>query len=76
MPSFLTVLVGNGFLTFEDVARVFASVAPFVTNTAIEACFNEADLDADGKLSYREFEAMMKYESAEATAAGNGGNMR
>ena len=50
----------NGFLTLESCIRVFHEVAPLVKDKQIEKWFHEVDSDNDGRVTYRDFELMMK----------------
>merc|ERR1712150_17125 len=51
----------RGFLTFDDLKRVFAVVAPHFTDANIKDAFREIDRDGDGRVSYKDFEFMMKF---------------
>ena len=51
----------KGFLTLGDLQRVFHHVAPGFPQHSIQATFKEIDRDCDGRLSYRDFEFVMKY---------------
>ena len=51
----------KGFLTLEDLQRVFHSVAPSIPEHSVQATFKEVDRYSDGRLSYRDFEFVMKY---------------
>lgn len=50
----------NGFLTLESCQRVFHEVAPLIKADHIERWFREVDLDNDGRVTYRDFELMIK----------------
>ncbi|KAK2174891.1 hypothetical protein NP493_769g02028 [Ridgeia piscesae] len=53
----------RGFLTQDDVTKVFSQVAPHMQKHAIESAFKEIDRDGDGRISYKDFEFMMKYNT-------------
>ncbi|XP_046327838.1 EF-hand calcium-binding domain-containing protein 11-like isoform X2 [Haliotis rufescens] len=52
---------GRGFLTVEDLKKTFSQVAPHLPIHAVAAAFKELDRDGDGRISYRDFDFMMKY---------------
>ena len=51
----------HGFLTVSDLKKVFSQIAPHMQEHAIESAFREIDRDGDGRVSYKDFEFMMKY---------------
>lgn len=51
----------RGFLTLEDVKKVFSKVAPHVSAPTVHSAFREIDQDGDGRVSYKDFEFLMKY---------------
>lgn len=51
----------RGFITLDIAKRVFQQVAPFLDSVTVEKLFREADMDRDGRVSYRDFEFIMKY---------------
>lgn len=51
----------RGFITLDIAKRVFQQVAPFLDAVTVEKLFREADMDRDGRVSYRDFEFIMKY---------------
>ncbi|XP_052769071.1 EF-hand calcium-binding domain-containing protein 11-like isoform X2 [Mya arenaria] len=51
----------RGFLTLDDVKKVFASHAPHVPVPTIHSAFREVDQDGDGRVSFRDFQFLMKY---------------
>ncbi|KAK2147295.1 hypothetical protein LSH36_561g02071 [Paralvinella palmiformis] len=51
----------RGFLTLDDLKKAFAQVAPHLSLSVIESAFREVDRDGDGRVSYKDFEFMMKY---------------
>jgi len=53
----------RGFLTLDDVIRAFKSVAPGIQQSTVATVFNDACLSCHGKLSYRDFEAVMTRNS-------------
>lgn len=53
----------KGFLTLEDVKGIFKETAPFVKHFDLQRMFEEADRDNDGRVSYRDFEYMMKFST-------------
>lgn len=50
----------NSFLTLEGCKRVFGEVVPLIKAEQIERWFQEADSNNDGRITYRDFELMMK----------------
>lgn len=50
----------NGFITMEDCKLAFHEVAPLIKTDLIESWFREVDSDEDGRVTYRDFELMMK----------------
>ena len=53
----------RGFLQREDWLRALRSVAPRLATGQIPDHFREVDWNGDGRVSYRDFEAMMKHIS-------------
>ncbi|XP_036363334.1 EF-hand calcium-binding domain-containing protein 11-like isoform X2 [Octopus sinensis] len=53
----------HGFLTIADLKKVFKEVAPKFPEENIEVIFREVDQDGDGRVSFKDFEFMMKYDS-------------
>ena len=51
----------QGYLTLGDVIRSFKHVAPHLSEQTIRECFNSA-ASHDGKMSFREFETVMKVD--------------
>ena len=51
----------RGFINFEDVKNIFKQTAPFVKHFDLRRMFEEVDRDNDGRVSYRDFEHMMKF---------------
>ena len=51
-----------------DIAKkVFLQVAPFLDSVTVEKLFREADTDRDGRVSYRDFEFIIKYSMDDET---------
>jgi len=50
----------NGFVTLDGCLRVFKEVAPSIKDDHIKKWFREVDNDLDGRVTYRDFELMMK----------------
>lgn len=50
----------NGFITLESCQRVFSEVAPLIKPSQIKKWFQEVDIDNDGRVTYRDFELMVK----------------
>lgn len=50
----------RGFLTEADCVAVFSQVVPRMRRESIEELFHEVDLNGDGRVSYNDFELMMK----------------
>jgi Ca2+-binding EF-hand superfamily protein len=53
----------RGFITFEDAKSIFKQTAPFVKHFDLQRMFEEVDRDNDGRVSYRDFEHMMKFST-------------
>lgn len=53
--------MSQGFITVDSAKKVFLQVAPFLDSVTVEKLFQEADPDRDGRVSYRDFEFIMKY---------------
>ncbi|XP_050407388.1 EF-hand calcium-binding domain-containing protein 11 [Patella vulgata] len=51
----------KGFLIFEDLQKVVHQVAPNLPCHVIETTFKELDRDGDKRVSYKDFDFMMKY---------------
>ncbi|ESO94226.1 hypothetical protein LOTGIDRAFT_118510, partial [Lottia gigantea] len=51
----------KGFLTFEDLHKVVKQVAPHLKPNVVETAFRELDRDGDKRISYKDFDFMMKY---------------
>ncbi|XP_052698854.1 EF-hand calcium-binding domain-containing protein 11-like isoform X3 [Crassostrea angulata] len=56
-------VIGRGFLSVEDLQRAFSQVAPHIPNHTVQTCFRELDRDGDGRISYKDFDFMMKYDT-------------
>lgn len=56
----------NGFLKVEDLKKVFALVAPNFPVQQIEKVFRELDSNGDGRVSFKDFEFMMKHGNESA----------
>jgi Ca2+-binding EF-hand superfamily protein len=51
----------RGFITLDNAKRIFSQVAPFMDSLNVEKVFREIDGDRDGRVSYKDFEFMMKF---------------
>ncbi|XP_078001078.1 EF-hand calcium-binding domain-containing protein 11-like [Glandiceps talaboti] len=51
----------KGFLTVDDIRKAFSQVAPHIATHRVDSAFREIDRDGDGRVSYKDFEFMMKY---------------
>ena len=51
----------RGFITLDNAKKIFEQIAPFLDSKSVEKVFREIDSDHDGRISYRDFEFMMKY---------------
>ncbi len=51
----------RGFITLEACRAAFREVAGHVTDGDVEGFFAEVDMNCDGRVSYRDFELMMKH---------------
>ncbi|XP_025091881.1 EF-hand calcium-binding domain-containing protein 11-like [Pomacea canaliculata] len=52
----------KGFVTGEDLKKVFAKIAPHMSSHCLEMIFRELDRDGDGRVSYKDFDFMMKFD--------------
>ena len=50
----------HGFITTTDCRHAFKQVVPHIQDDLIESWFREVDADGDGRVTYRDFELMMK----------------
>ena len=50
----------QGFITEHDCVRAFQQVVPHLAKERVSLFFKEVDLNCDGKVSYRDFELIMK----------------
>ena len=50
----------HGFLTLDDLKCAFKIVAPKIPESSVVACFHSVCSNSHGKISYREFEAVMQ----------------
>ncbi|GFS22149.1 EF-hand calcium-binding domain-containing protein 11-like [Elysia marginata] len=51
----------RGFLTLDDVKTVFRQTCPHFAEHRVELAFKELDRDGDGRISYKDFDFMMKF---------------
>ena len=51
----------RGFLTEVDLIEAFRRVAPSIQQQAVKSIFRELDSDNDGRISYRDFDFVMKH---------------
>ena len=49
----------KGYISLADLETAVASVAPGLPTHTIELCFRQLDTDGDGRVSFRDFAAMM-----------------
>ena len=49
----------KGFISAHDFERVMAVVAPHLPRQTVSLVFGQVDSDGDGRVSYRDFHAMM-----------------
>lgn len=52
----------RGFLTLQEVTQAFHEVIPSISQDQVKQFFNEIDMDEDGRISYKDFELMMKQQ--------------
>ena len=50
----------RGFITTSDCIQAFKEVAPTISEELIGRWFDEVDSDGDGRVTFRDFEMMMK----------------
>ncbi|XP_074644112.1 EF-hand calcium-binding domain-containing protein 11-like [Tubulanus polymorphus] len=53
----------RGFLTMDDFKKASSFIAPHLSLHTLETAFREVDRDGDGRISFKDFEYMMKYDS-------------
>ncbi|XP_065196704.1 EF-hand calcium-binding domain-containing protein 11-like [Sycon ciliatum] len=53
----------QGFLTLDDLKHAAASVAPRLPEDSLEIAFRELDRDGDGRISFGDFDFMMRYRT-------------
>ncbi|KAI9361166.1 hypothetical protein DFJ73DRAFT_42092 [Zopfochytrium polystomum] len=51
---------GRGYITLSDLREASKCSAPFVPEEVVELAFGAVDNDGDGKVSFREFEAITR----------------
>jgi Ca2+-binding EF-hand superfamily protein len=56
----------KGYVTFDDFARGFEECAPHVSGETLRLVFDEVDADRNGKVSWAEFERMMRTSTNDA----------
>eukprot|EP00824_Muranothrix_gubernata_P019762 TRINITY_DN3974_c0_g1_i4.p3 TRINITY_DN3974_c0_g1~~TRINITY_DN3974_c0_g1_i4.p3 ORF type:complete len:164 (-),score=34.00 TRINITY_DN3974_c0_g1_i4:395-886(-) len=52
---------GVGYLTIAELRRAFSIVAPRLAGASAEEVFAEADTDGDGRVGFREFERLLRW---------------
>lgn len=50
----------RGFMTTSDCVQAFKEVVPLISDELVERWFEEVDSDSDGRVTFRDFEMMMK----------------
>ncbi|KAK3802129.1 hypothetical protein RRG08_050016 [Elysia crispata] len=55
----------RGFLTLDDVKTVFRQTCPHFAEYRVELAFKELDRDGDGRISYKDFDFMMKFNHSD-----------
>lgn len=53
-------ITGRGFVTEQDCRAAFGHIVPHMQSEVIRNMFEELDVDRDGRVSYKDFEIMMK----------------
>jgi Ca2+-binding EF-hand superfamily protein len=53
----------RGFVTCDDLKKVFSIIAPHMPVDGIKSAFRELDRDGDGRVSYKDFDFAMKYNT-------------
>lgn len=53
----------RGFICFEDVERIFQQSASYMKNFDVKRLFEEVDRDKDGRITFRDFEYMLKFST-------------
>ncbi|RUS84955.1 hypothetical protein EGW08_007266 [Elysia chlorotica] len=55
----------RGFLTLDDTKMIFRQVCPHFAEYRVELAFKELDRDGDGRISYKDFDFMMKFNNSD-----------
>ena len=50
----------RGFITTSDCIQAFKEVSPHISEELVSRLFDEVDNDSDGRVTFRDFEMMMK----------------
>ncbi|CAL1527771.1 unnamed protein product [Lymnaea stagnalis] len=53
----------RGFLRMDDVKSAFQQICPHFAEHRVELAFKEIDRDGDGRISYKDFDFMMKFNN-------------
>eukprot|EP00112_Aurelia_sp_Birch-Aquarium-sp1_P019785 Seg4962.1 transcript_id=Seg4962.1/GoldUCD/mRNA.D3Y31 product="EF-hand calcium-binding domain-containing protein 11" protein_id=Seg4962.1/GoldUCD/D3Y31 len=53
----------KGFIDFTDFKKMVDRFLPSLDQLNMQRMFNEADRDGDGRVSYRDFQLLMKHDS-------------
>ena len=51
----------QGFITLQNCKAAFRQIAPHIAESEVETFFTEVDSNCDGRVSYRDFELLMKH---------------
>mmetsp|Transcript_24132 Transcript_24132/g.56661 ORF Transcript_24132/g.56661 Transcript_24132/m.56661 type:complete len:155 (-) Transcript_24132:363-827(-) len=50
---------GDGFITAEELRQIMAKLGETLTDEEVEMMIDEADVDGDGQVSYKEFSKLL-----------------
>ncbi|KAJ3114883.1 EF-hand calcium-binding domain-containing protein 11 [Phlyctochytrium bullatum] len=52
---------GNGFISLKDLETLASRLTSFIPKSVIEKSFAAVDSNRDGKVGFREFDALLKH---------------
>ncbi|KAF5404201.1 hypothetical protein PHET_02219 [Paragonimus heterotremus] len=60
LPQFVVFQDNDGYITKVELHQIMIRIGHNFTDEEIESMLSEADKDGDGKVTFEEFEAMLK----------------